>query len=372
MNVKYLGPFHDYSGYGEASRHHIAAFDAAGVYVIPELVRYSSQSSDFGSLGAHIDRLSAQTGDYRIKVLHTTPNVFNKHVEPGKYNIAMFYWETDKVPNDFANGLNLCDEIWTGSEANKKAILSSGVDKPVYIFPQAIETQREWPEGYVIPEFDGYLFYSIFEWTDRKNPADLLNTYWRTFQNGENVGLLLKTYFRGFDMASRKMIKHEIEALKRKSGLENFPPVFLYLDLMDRHQVERVHQTGHCYVSAHRGEGWGVPEVEAALCGKPVIATAYAGCHEYFTKDKDMLLVDYDMIPLSGMSHSNRWYTRDQNWAQPNLEELSKYMRFCYENQGKSAKIGKKAQDFVVKTFNFEKVGKMMAERLTEIEKGLL
>lgn len=371
MNVAYLGPLKDYSGYGEANRHFVAALDAAGVYVIPQLVSYSVESSDFGSLGARIDPLYSHAGKYKVKILHTTPNVFKKHIEPGKYHIAHFFWETDRVPAEFVEGLKLCDEIWTGSEANAAALKSTGVDKPVHIFPQAIECDREWPEPYQIPEFDGYLFYSIFEWTDRKNPAGLLNAYWRAFQNGENVGLLIKTYFNGFSSATRRMIRHQIEVIKRRSGLDNFPPVFLYLDLMDRRQVMRIHQSGHCYVSAHRGEGWGVPQVEAALNGKPVISTGYGGCHEYFTDGKDMLVVPYEMIRLQGMEHSSRWYNSEQKWADPDLEVLQQKMRWAFDNQGEAHKIGLAGQKTVMSKFNFEVVGKAMAKRLAEIERTL-
>ncbi len=371
MNVCYLGPLKDYSGYGEANRHAVAALDAAGVYVIPELVSYSVESSDFGSLGKRIEPLFNHGGKYRIKILHTTPNVFKKHVEPGKYHIAHFFWETDRIPDDFVTGLNLCDEIWTGSEANKAALISTGVDKPVYIFPQAIETQREWPSAYEIPDFDGYLFYSIFEWTDRKNPAGLLDAFWREFQGDENVGLLIKTYFNGFSSASRRMIRHQIEVMKRRSGLDKFPPVFLYLDLMDRQQVMRLHQTGHAYVSAHRGEGWGVPQVEAALNGKPFISTGYGGAHEWFEHGKEALLIPFDMVPLNGMEHSSRWYTREQKWAEPDLTQLRAAMRYCYSHQGEAAAIGRRAQERVLERFNLERVGREMAERLKTIEGAL-
>lgn len=46
MNVAYLGPLKDYSGYGEANRHFVCALDEG--HVDPQLVSYSHESSDFG------------------------------------------------------------------------------------------------------------------------------------------------------------------------------------------------------------------------------------------------------------------------------------------------------------------------------------
>lgn len=371
MNVAYLGPLKDYSGYGEANRHFVCALDTAGVTVIPQLVSYSHESSDFGALGARIEPWFGRKADYRIKILHTTPNVFRKHIEPGKYHIAHFFWETDRVPDDFAAGLKLCDEIWTGSKANEAAIRKAGVDKPVVIIPQAVDFDTEQQKPYVIPEFDGFLFYSIFEWTDRKNPAALLQAYWEEFQGDENVGLLIKTYFNNFTLGNRRMIRHQVEHLKRRSGLDKFPPVFLYLDLMDRKHITRLHQTGDVYVSAHRGEGWGVPQIQAAVAGNPMISTNYGGCHEYFTDGKNAKLLPYNMVPVKGMEHSPSWYSRDQNWADVDVAALRKAMRWAFDNPAKAQKMGAAAKGFVATAFSFEHVGRLMADRLKEIERTL-
>lgn len=373
MKIKYTGPLKDYSGYGEASRHHVAALHTAGIEVIPELLSYSSESSDFGLLGTMLEPLYQNTGKYNIKLLHTTPNEYRRLAEKDKYNIGFMYWETDKVPNDFAEGLKVCDEIWTGSKANKDAIRKAGVDKPVYIFPQSIETERTWPEPYEIPNAkeNAMVFYSIFEWTDRKNPEALLNAYWSEFQNDENVVLLIKTYFRNFSYVNKKMIIHQINSLKKRSGLQKFPPVFVYFDLMDRQQIMRLHQTGDVYVSAHRGEGWGVPQVEAAIAGKPMISTGYSGCHEYFTKGENALLLPYTMTKLRGMDHSDRWYSSDQKWAEVDREALRAAFRSAVEYPDKIKEVGRRAQKFATERFNFKRVGEEMAKRLKEVEAKL-
>ena len=371
MKIAYLGPLKDYSGYGEANRHIVAALDEAGVYVVPKLVNYTTDSADFGSLGARIEPLYARSKetDYKIKILHTTPNVYAQHLEKGKYHIGHFFWETDRVPADFAEGLMLCDEIWTGSQANKDALISTGVDKPVYIFPQPIEADRLWPEKKFELDFKGFLFYSIFEWTDRKNPAGLLEAFWTEFEGREDVGLLIKTYFNGFSGQSRRMIREHIAIVKKRLNLSHYAPVFLFLDLMDRDQVMRLHRTGQAYVSAHRGEGWGVPQVEASLSGNPVISTAYGGCHEYYAKD-EMFLIPYEMTRVRGMGHS-QWYDSSQKWADPDMDALRSAMRVCVASPGEVTARGLKGQKKTRERFNFRRVGAEMRERLQQIEEGL-
>lgn len=373
MNVAYLGPLKDYSGYGEANRHAAAALDAAGINVIGKLVNYVNESADFGTIGRVVNQLCNNEGEYRIKIIHTTPNEIQKHKEPGKYHVAHFFWETDRVPDDFVAGLKQVDEIWTGSKANAAAIRGSGVDIPIKVFPQAIETNREWPEPYVIPEMpeDTYYFYSIFEWTDRKNPQALLRAFWEEFEGSSGVALLIKSYFKNFALHNTQLIRSAIELEKGRSDVKDFPPVGLYSDLMDREQVMRFHKTGDVYVSAHRGEGWGIPQVEAMLAGRPIISTGYGGVNEYLKNNYHGLVLPYEMVPVRGMRHSDRWYDSKQNWAEVDHAALRKAMRWCFEERLKARKVAERGQKLVVRDFNLETVGKAMAARLQEIEAGL-
>lgn len=365
MKVSYIGPLKDYSGYGEANRHTVAALMAAGVEVVGDLVKYTQEQSDFGAIGDLMNRALETKGDYKIRILHVTPDEYSRLIVPGKYHIGQFYWETDRIPPDFVKGLELVDEIWTGSEANKEAMINSGVRKPIYIFPQAVEVNRDWPEPYVIEDFDGFVFYSIFEWIDRKNPMALLRAFYEEFKHDENVALVIKTYHRNFTLQSKRKIRAEVEALKSSMGLKNYPPVYLYLDLMDRRQIMRLHKTGDCFVSAHRGEGWGLPQMEAMLAGNPVISTNYGGLHEWI--DGYASLIPYDMVPVRGMGHSDKWYTPDQKWAEVNIEALKFAMRLRYDTRDQPSDYS----DYITEKFNFDVVGEAMHKRLVEIEEGI-
>lgn len=372
MTVGYQGPLLDYSGYGETSRHHIGALAAADVEVSAELLAYSKERADYGTLGPIVTHALQTRQHYKIKLLHTTPDEFERLHEPGKYHVGFMYWETDKIPPVFADGLKTVDEIWTASEANRAAIIKGGVDKPVHVFPQPIETEREWPAKYELPEFDGFLFYSVFEWTDRKNPEALLRAYYKEFEKGTNVGLLIKTYFRNFTFGNKKLIRDTVAKIQAEfGGADNVPPVFLYLDLMDRQQIMRLHQTGDVYVSAHRGEGWGVPQVEAMLAGHMVISTGYGGVHEYLHDGEDAVLLPYKLQPLRGMDHSAHFYTNDQRWAEVDTEALQTAMRNAYGNRSETAEIGRAGQKLATTQFSLPAVGKLMADRLKEIEASL-
>jgi glycosyltransferase involved in cell wall biosynthesis len=292
--------------------------------------------------------------------------------EPDKYLIGRAFWETDKVPLDFAINLQRVDEIWTGSEFNKQAMINAGVTKDIYIIPEAIDarTSPAQFDPYITENKDDYKFYSIFEWTERKNPLALLEAYWREFEDTEGVSLTLKTYQISFGPDKREGIDQQIRKLKARLNLKRFAPIYMYRQLMDRRQVYRFHKSFDCFVSAHRGEGWGIPQMEALLMEKPIISTNLGGIHEYLTHKKDALLVDYTMVPVDNLGYNGQWYTPDQKWGAINIDSLRKNMRWVFENKSKAETIGKAGRKLVVSKFDLPVVGAIMLNRLKTITDG--
>ncbi len=375
MNVKYTGPAKDYSGYGEANRHDIAALVASDIDVTTKLPQYCMEISNYGELGRIATSREGKDIPYDIVILHTTPNVYPIHLEPGKYHVGRVFWETDRLPKDFADGIKHVDEIWTGSEFNRRAIINAGVTNiPIYIIPEAVDVvgfDALDIKPYQIPNENTYKFYSIFEWTERKNPLALLTAYFTEFQHDEKVSLTIKTYIDNFTPTKRAEIMELVKQAKKRLNLEKYPDLYIYDNLMERSQIYRFHKTFDCFVSAHRGEGWGIPQMEALLAGKPVISTNVGGIHEYLTHGTHALLIPYTMTPLAKNNRNTQWYTIDQNWADVSVAELRLAMRSAYEHQLEAATMGEAGRKLVRQKFNLKAVGDMMKERLEIINNTL-
>ena len=374
MKLKYTGPAKDYSGYGEANRHDIGALVSAGIEVTTQIPVYCPELSDYGKLGDLATSLENRELGYRIKILHTTPNVYGQFYEPEKYIIGRAFWETDKIPLDFALPLQNVDEIWTGSEFNKQAMENAGVTKPIYIIPEAIDASVDPADfdPYITPNKKDFKFYSIFEWTERKNPTALLEAYWREFEGVNGVSLTLKTYQIGFGADKRAPIDQRIRKLKARLGLKSYAPVYLYRQLMDRHQIYRFHNSFDCFVSAHRGEGWGIPQMEAMLLEKPTISTNLGGIHEYLKHKKDAYLTKFVMVPVDNGNYNSQWYTPDQKWAEIDKKDLQAGMRWVFKNKAAAKKMGKAGRVTVKANFDLPVVGMKMKKRLQIIQDGFM
>ncbi len=368
MNVRYCGPALDYSGYGEANRHDIAALASADIGVSVELTRHCLEIGEFGALGEMIRDISNRKLEYKIKILHTTPNIYGQFIEPGKYHIGRVFWETNKLPPDFVRGIQMVNEIWTGSKYNAQAIRNSGIDKPIFIIPEAIDENIGTVEPYNAPKMAEYYFYGMFEWTERKNPAVLLEAFWREFEGTPGVALVLKTYIDNFLPDKRVIIDEYVAQMKKRVPLANYAPVYLYRRLMRRQDIYRFHKTFNCFVSTHRGEGWGIPQMEALLMGNPIISTNCGGIHEYLVDRESAYLLPYHLVPLVTNNRNAQWYCEDQKWADVNVDDVRAAMRYVYNHKDEAAATGVVGQEVVRSTFAVETIGQKMRERLEAIK----
>lgn len=364
VSVKYSGPWSEASGYAQANRNIIQSLNEAGVDVVTELQVYANHKTDYGSQFDLAKSLQNKHNNSPIKVLHITPNVYSRHKEVGKYHVGHLFWETTGMSKEWAWYLQEVREIWTGCEYNIRCFRNAGFEGPIFKFPQPVTTKRN-ETALPIDNARGFIFYSIFQWIERKDARSLLTAYWKEFEHERNVTLVIKTYGLGFETHEREKIYKDIADWKKESGQTKFPNTLIIDYLLTDKEIHQLHAAGDCFVSAHRGEGWGCPQVEALVHEKPVISTGLGGMHEWIPDD-GMLKVDYSMVPVEGMSWAEQ-YTKDQQWGQINQKELQEKMRFVFDNRQEAQDIAGRGNAYVKKNFNFKAVGNLMKQRIQEI-----
>lgn len=375
VSVKYSGPMIEMSGYAQANRNIVKALCDVGVDVVTEIQIYANQNTDYGDQCELAKSLQNKHNGYPIKVLHITPNVYAKHKEVGKYHIGHLFWETTGMSDVWAWYLHEVREIWTGCEWNVECFRNSGFEGKIFKFPQPINVDRN-EEAVPIENAQGFVFYSIFQWIERKDPQTLLEAYWREFENEENVTLVIKTHGTGIDQEGlsrdRKKIILEISELKKKLNLQKTPRTLLLVnsdgDIFTDKQLHQFHASADCFVSAHRGEGWGIPQCEAMVHGKPVISTGLGGIHEW-VPENSMFKVKYSLVPVedSQMRWAEQYHGNKQKWGQADINDLREKMRFVFNNRQEAAEVGKRGQKYAKDNLNFKVVGEQMKKRIQEI-----
>jgi glycosyltransferase involved in cell wall biosynthesis len=368
--IKYLSPTFDHSGYGEASRNCIKSLLGENVPITLQRQAFEQTGPEnYGEYGAKLASMVNASIPYTHKIMHCTPEHYVKYIENGVKHVGFIYWETSRVPDEWVTWFNeYVDAQIVCCDYTFDVLTECGVTKPIFkllppfdmkdfdgVTPYQLEGVRD----------DTFVFYSIFQWTERKNPMGLLLAYLTEFSGEEDVILVLKTYRSNTSMEEQNYIRKTIGYIKNELRMKSFPKIFFIGDLLTKDQVLGLHARGDCCVIPSRSEGLAMPHAEAMASGKPVIATRLGG-HMEFMNDDNSYLVDYQLSPVYGMPWIP-WYRGDQVWAEPNIMQIRKHMRYVYENRDAAKEVGIKARDTIREKLDIKKIGEEYVKILEQI-----
>lgn len=368
--VKYIGPVFDGSGYAEAARNYVLSLHKKGYPVTLAPISFEKARPELGEDGKILYSLVNNNVDYDKVITHCTPDLWERwtQFERNKYMIGYTVWETSKIDPRWTTACNKADEVWVPCEWNMQVFRDSGVTVPLHKIPHAIDV----PDLSTVTNFnlqdvpqDSYVFYSIFQWQERKNPYGLLAAYNAAFTGVEDVVLILKTYNhdQGGDLDS---VKKLILDFRKYIHLDHYPKIMLIVENMSRESILALHNRGDCFVLLQRSEGWGLPHFEAAAMGKPVITPGYGGQVDFLNEDNSYL-TNYTLCPVTGMTWSP-YYRGDQMWCEPDMEDAVRLMRHVYNNREEAAEKGKRARALVEENFTWDRIGDLMLERLVALD----
>lgn len=368
--IKYIAPILDNSGYAKASRGNVLALNSLGIPVTVTSISFETAKPDLGKDGDIIYSLIDKEIDYNVVLIHTTPEFWSKYREQGKTNVGYTIWETTKLHPKWKHYINdNVEACMVGCEWNVDVFKNSGVTVPLHVIPHClsiddINTDIK-PFDIHGVEKDTFMFYSVFQWVERKSPLDLIKAYWHAFPDKENVALVLKTYRSDYSDGEKEAIRTTIRRLKKVSPALNYPPIYLILNMLSEEEITSLHVRGDCYASLDRGEGFGLSPYQAGAAGNPIIVTGFGGTTE-FAKPDNSYLVDYVEQPVFGMPWSP-WYRLEQCWAQASAKHGADLMKHVYNNQEEAKDRGKKLQSFIKDNFSMDKIGNRIIDVIKSI-----
>lgn len=368
--VHWVGAIKDGSGYANATRNYIVSIAKTNkVELSVEGVSFEGVKTIHQEDSLIAPFIRRDPGAL-VRVIHLTPENYEKFRKPGAYNIGYAAWETNQLPPEWVYLCNKMNEMWVPSTWNVKAFRGSGVTVPVIKIPHAIpipDISTVPPLSFPGDDFSTYWFYSIFQWISRKNYKALLIAYLTEFTVDEPVVLALKTYRMSTSNQEAEVIKNEINQIKNELCLpmNKFPKILFFRKLMSGTEMKQLHMRGNCFVLPTRGEGFGIPFSEAMSLGKPVVGSDYGGSAE-FMNDNNSYLIPCRETPVSGMSWMRHYHGR-MTWGDPDIIELKKIMRHIYLNREEAEQKGIKAKETITRDFSYETIGNLICKRLLEV-----
>lgn len=249
------------------------------------------------------------------------------------YRIGYTMLEVDGLPREWVAACNAMDEIWTPSHWGATVFADAGVTRPIVVMPLGYDPERFRPDGPARRIAGRFTFLSIFEWGERKAPEVLLRAYAAAFTRRDDVLLVLRV--NNFD--AEVDVARQIAALRLPAGAP--PVVVLYNHQISDDSLGSLYRSADCFVLPTRGEGWGLPILEAMACGLPVIATDWSGQTEFFHSE-----VGYPLrVRRLVAAHAKCPYYLGWRWADPDEEHLIALMRYVYEHADEARRVGARA-----------------------------
>lgn len=280
---------------------------------------------------------------------HTATMLQNKKI------VLFSMFETDRLPNGInawagitgnaGKTINNFNVLIVPSYHNKRLFIKEGVDIPIYVIPLGVDEKFTFKQRVVKNTFT-FLWVGTF--TKRKDPLLVVDAFKALYSDRGDVKLILKTsggIAQKFDFGSN------IEVIDR---------------ILTEDELINLYHSSDCFVFPSRGEGFGLPPLEAIATGMPTIMAYNTGMIDILKNGIGCPLEKQTLEPAEKFKDD---WGEIGNWSVSDIDELKEKMSYVYNNQEKCFKQAKEQSDFVKKVYTYQNTA-LKIKKILEVLNG--
>ncbi len=307
------------------------------------------------------ERTSFGADEADVTVLHEWPPRFAApsstryvHVQP---------WEYGSMPTEWFDALHDdCDEIWVHSEYNRAAYIEAGISPArIAVIPHGFDPLIFNPDGPKMAVADDrFRFLFVGGTVPRKGIDVLVNAYTTAFRPYDNVSLVIKDADASFYRNQTR--SQELRALAARRDI----PRIEYIDqTVPDEAMAQIFRGCDTFVLPYRGEGFGLPVLEAMACGLAPIVT-FGGATDDLVDTEvgwriPSLRVELDPAVVPFPTITPPWI------LEPDQEALQTLLRNVYEHRDEARSRGAAAARRTRDTWTWDRAAQKVEERLHAI-----
>jgi hypothetical protein len=224
-------------------------------------------------------------------------------------------------------------------------------------------------------ESPAYKFYTIIDFTSRKNLEGLLEAFHSEF-NREDVELIIKISKSGL---SKTQLSEEFSRLnnsvcsklRKWKDSSRYNQITLITDYLTEEGIHSLHTSCDCYISLSHGEAWNYPLADAIFHGNESISSLCEGHKEYVPLSSG-ILVDGSWQACKNTDTLPFYQTCLDNWFVPDIMLARQAMRQKFNESQKTPgfvslreKRSSKNKE-LVHEFSYHSIGNKIKELVKE------
>lgn len=379
-SVVWKGSFYDLGGYANMNREITFRLLQRGFSVKLDVLK-TAQQADPTTLGM-INTLA----NVKLPNEYTSPLVVGFTPMPidgrGRRVIFFTMMETQGLHPQFADRCNkYASEIWVPCRFYFDVFKKAGIKKPMHLIPLGINEKiytpdakepalsyEELPSGKIVSQLpDRFRFISLFGWSYRKGPDVLCRSYLKEFNASDNVALVIYSrYMGGSGEGPKEFIRKEIRQYCQEFDKE-LPPIYYCGDTIPIADLPGIYAAADSFVFCSRGEGFGLPVIEAGSCNIPVISTYNSSMTQYLDEEVAYLVQTDDLAPANDKLTWITEFYRDQLFpvlGEQAINDFGRLMREVYSKPEEAAKKAEKFKERILKEYTWDIATDRVAKRL--------
>ena len=340
-------PLLSYSGYGTHSRQIFKwLLTRRDFDVITQVVQWGNttwmlnQELENGLIGEIMKRSGPENQYADISIQVQLPDEWDPTL--GKFNIGVSaFVETDMCNPEWIKKIDTMDLVIVPSEHVRETIMRTGSPKtPIHVVHESYIEEIEQNLDPLPLEIDtDFNFLVLGQFTgndpynDRKNLLHTLKWLFESFSDDPDVGIVIKTNHGRGTRIDREITKQKVQQVISEVRKGPYPRVHLIHGNLSNSEVASLYavESIRCLVSLTRGEGFGLPLLEASAAKIPVIATAWSG-HLDFLNIGKFIPINYNIVTIPENRVDGRIFLKDFKWADPSESDFKKKVKKFRDN----------------------------------------
>jgi glycosyltransferase involved in cell wall biosynthesis len=256
----------------------------------------------------------------------------NLHGHFRGHNIQWIVFESTRIPENILAVCQTSEQVWVPTDWGRSVLIAHGIRSDIVkVIPEAVDGNTFHTHGRRPYCKDRpFRFLSIGKYEQRKSLDEIIDAFAQAYANTPAIELVIKSnYFANHDQKFQQL----------KNKIQHLDNVTLLWGEMARDELAELYRSCDAFVLPTKAEGWGLPLIEAAASGLPIVTTMYSGHTEFLQHIRDSVLpVTYTMGPITCPEYQSYYPDTGGNWgtwARPDVVSIANAMQtVCREYEG--------------------------------------